>query len=90
VAAAKKRSGGKEEDARASTTDVDARIMKMGDGDFRTAYNVQLATECEGLVIVGMDVVNAGSDMAQLSPMVEQVEQRVGNILWVKRERNRV
>jgi transposase len=78
VAAAKKRNGGKAEDARASTTDPDARVMKMGDGGFRPAFNVQFATECEGQVIVGMDVVNAGSDMAQLEPMVQQVEQRVG------------
>jgi len=78
VAAAKKRNGGKAQDARASTTDADARVMKMGDGGFRPAFNVQLATECEGQVIVGMEVVNAGSDMAQLGPMVEQVEQRLG------------
>jgi transposase len=78
VAAAKKRNGAKAEDARASTTDADARVMKMGDGGFRPAFNVQLATECEGQVIVGMAVVNAGSDMAQLAPMVEQVEQRLG------------
>lgn len=77
VAAAKKRNGSKAE-ARASTTDADARVMKMGDGGFRPAFNVQFATTCEEQVIVGMDVVNAGSDMAQLSPMVEQVEQRLG------------
>ena len=52
--------------------------MKMGDGGFRPAFNVQFATECEGQVIVGMHVVNAGSDLAQLAPMVEQVEQRLG------------
>lgn len=78
VAAAKKRNGAKAEDARASTTDADARVMKMGDGGFRPAFNVQLATECDGQVIVGMEVINAGSDMAQLAPMVEQVEQRLG------------
>lgn len=78
VAAAKKRNGGKQEDARASTTDPDARVMKMGDGGFRPAANVQFATTCNEQVIVGMDVVNAGSDMAQLAPMVEQVEQRLG------------
>lgn len=77
VAAAKKRNGSKAE-ARASTTDADARVMKMGDGGFRPAFNVQFATTCDEQVIVGMDVVNAGSDMAQLSPMVEQVEQRLG------------
>jgi hypothetical protein len=78
VAAAKKRNGGKAQDARTSTTDPDARVMKMGDGGFRPAFNVQFATTCEDQVIVGMGVVNAGSDMAQLAPMVEQVEQRLG------------
>ena len=77
VAAAKKRNGGKAQDARASTTDPDARVMKMGDGGFRPAANVQLATTCGEQVIVGMDVVNAGSDMAQLAPMVQQVQQRL-------------
>jgi hypothetical protein len=77
VAATKKRNGSKAE-ARASTTDADARVMKMGDGGFRPAYNVQFVTTCEEQVIVGMAVVNVGSDMAQLAPMVEQVEQRLG------------
>ena len=80
VAAIKQRNGGKAEDARASTTDADASVMKMGDGGFRPAYNVQFATDCVGQVIVGMDVVTAGSDMAQLVPMVDQVEQRVGKV----------
>ena len=77
VAAAKKRNGSKAE-ASARTTDADARVMKMGAGGFRPAYNVQFATTCEEQIIVGMEVVNAGSDMAQLAPMVEQVEQRLG------------
>ena len=72
VAVAKKRNGGKAEDARASTTDADARVMKMGDGGFRSAFNVQFATPCKEQLIVGMEVVNTGSDMAQLAPMVEQ------------------
>ena len=78
VAASKLRSRRKAEEARASTTDADARVMKMGDGGFRPAYNVQFATTCDSQVIVGMAVVTAGSDMAQLAPMVEQVEQRLG------------
>ena len=36
----------------------DARIMKMGDGGFRPAFNVQFATTCDEQVIVGMDVIN--------------------------------
>jgi transposase len=78
VQAAKRRNGDKPEDARASTTDADARVMKMGDGGFRPAFNVQLATTCEDQVIVGVEVTNAGSDMAQMAPMVEQVIERTG------------
>lgn len=78
MAAAKRRNGDKAEDARASTSDADASNMKMGDGGFRPAYNVQFATDCGSQVIVGVDAVTAGSDMAQLAPMVAQVEQRVG------------
>lgn len=80
VQAAKRRNGDKPEDARASTTDADARVMKMGDGGFRPAFNVQLATTCEDQVIVGVDVSGAGSDMAQMAPMVQQVIERSGSI----------
>jgi transposase len=79
VQAAKRRNGDKPEDARASTTDADARVMKMGDGGFRPAFNVQLASTCEDQVIVGVDVTNVGSDMAQMAPMVEQVIERTGS-----------
>ena len=86
VAATKRRNGGKADEARASSTDADASVMKMGDGGFRPAYNVQFATDCEGQVIVGMDVVTAGSDMAQLAPILDhpaiqiasQIDQRRG------------
>jgi transposase len=78
IEATKRRNGYKPEDARSSTTDADASNMKMGDGGFRPAYNVQFATDCASQVIVGVDAVTAGSDMAQLAPMVEQVEQRLG------------
>lgn len=62
--------------ARASTTDADARVMKMGDGGFRPAYNVQLATATDSQVITGVDVTNSGGDQGQMQPMVEQHEQR--------------
>ena len=80
VQAAKRRNADKPEQARVSTTDADARVMKMGDGGFRPAFNVQLATTCEDQVIVGVGVSNAGSDMAQMAPMVEQVIERTGTV----------
>jgi transposase len=64
------------EKARASTTDADARVMKMGDGGFRPAFNVQLATATDSQIITGVDVTNSGGDQGQLAPMVEQHQQR--------------
>ena len=48
---------------RASTTDAEARVMKMADGGFRPAYNVQFATDIESTAIAGVSVDNIGSDM---------------------------
>ena len=64
------------EKARASTTDADARVMKMGDGGYRPAFNVQLATATDSQVIAGLEVTNSGGDQGQLAPMVEQHQQR--------------
>lgn len=63
---------------RVSTTDPEARVMKMGDGGFRPAYNIQYATETESRLIVGVAVTNIGSDMGQMLPMHEAVESRLG------------
>ena len=64
--------------ARASTTDADARKMKMADGGTRPAYNVQFATDTSSQVIVGVEVVTEGSDAGQLEPMQKQIEHRTG------------
>ncbi|GAB4113000.1 MAG: hypothetical protein Fur0019_19400 [Tibeticola sp.] len=74
----KRRNGGKAEDARASSTDADASVMRMADGGYRPAVNAQLASDCDSQVIVGVELSTAGSDMAQLAPMVDQVGQRCG------------
>jgi len=65
-----------QEKARVSTTDPEARVMKMPDGGFRPAYNVQLATDTQTQIITGVDAVNSGGDQGKLAPMVEQHEQR--------------
>jgi transposase len=66
----------KRSEPRASSTDAEARVMKMADGGFRPAYNVQLASTPQSQIIVGVEVNNCGSDGGQLSPMLEQVQQR--------------
>jgi len=67
---------------RTSTTDADARVMKMGDGGFRPAYNVQMATAGSEMggprTIVGLRVTNVGSDMGSISPMLDEIERRTG------------
>lgn len=69
---------------RASTTDADARVMKMADGGFRPAYNVQLATAGSPLggarTIVGVRVTNVGSDMASVTPMLDEIERRTEQV----------
>lgn len=65
-------------EARVSTTDPEARVMKMPDGGWRPAYNVQLATDVGSGVIVGAGVVNQGNDSGQAPPMEEQLRQRTG------------
>ena len=67
--------GNKAKEARASSTDPEARLMKMADGGYRPAYNVQFATAADSRVIVGVEVTNAGSDSGQMDPMVRQLEQ---------------
>jgi transposase len=62
--------------ARCSTTDPDATVMKMADGGFRPAYNVQFSTATDSQIIVGVDVVTTGSDAGQMAPMVEQIAAR--------------
>jgi transposase len=79
VTETKKRSGAKDTSVRVSTTDPDARVMKMGDGGFRPAFNMQFATTTDAArVIVGVDVSNRGSDAGQSAPMLEQIEKRTG------------
>ena len=62
--------------ARTSTTDPDARVMKMADGGFRPAFNVQLSSDVATQVITGVDVTNSGGDQGKLAPMVAQHEER--------------
>lgn len=64
--------------ARTSTTDPDARMMKMADAGYRPAFNAQITTTTGSQVIVGVDVVSAGTDLGQLGPMVEQLRGRYG------------
>lgn len=68
---------------RASTTDSQARVMKMADGGYRPAYNCQVATVAQGQVVVGIDLDTTGSDRGRQREMLGQIEARYGR--WPKR-----
>jgi transposase len=64
---------------RVSSTDAEARRMKMPNGGFNPAVNVQLAGDTQSRAILGVEVSPEGSDSAGLSQsMREQVEKRTG------------
>ena len=61
---------------RVSTTDAECRVMKMADGGWRPAWNVQYATDVESRVIVGVRVADKGNDQGQIEPMLEEIGRR--------------
>jgi transposase len=76
-----KHSNGKKPKApRASTTDAEARVMKMADGGFRPAYNVQVASVAGEQVVVAVEISNSGSDRGLLRPMLERLRSRNGRL----------
>src|SRR3989440_2379975 len=73
-----KKQTAKQKEPRASTTDPQARIMKMADGGYRPAYNCQLGTVAQGQIVVSVDVTATGSDRGLLRPMLDRLKQRYG------------
>jgi hypothetical protein len=64
---------------RVSSTDAATRVMKMANGGYNPAVNVQLATDPQSRAILGVEVSNECSDSAGLSePMRQQVQHRTG------------
>lgn len=68
--------GKKKTEARVSTTDPSARVMKMPDGGFRPAYNVHLTTTTDSRVVVAVEVNSEGTDLQAMVPLADQVEER--------------
>jgi len=77
-ASVKKKKKDPKKKARVSTTDPDARWMRMADGGSRPSYNVQFSTDTQSQLIVGVEVINGGSDSDQLEPAVRRIQQAHG------------
>lgn len=56
------------------------RKMKMANGGYDPAYSVQLAPDADSRMIVGLEVINAGTDGGELATMQEKVRSDYGKI----------
>jgi transposase len=66
-------------DQQISLTDPDARSMATsGRGSGVVGYNVQVAVETKNHLIITHEVINEGSDRAQLSPMAKSAKAVLG------------
>jgi transposase len=72
----RQRSGEKRSEPRASTTDPEARRMKMGDGGTRPAMNVQFASDGDAQMIVSVEVTSQGSDSGLMQARYDDVCER--------------
>jgi transposase len=70
----------KKKEARASSSDPEARIMKQSGGGFAPSYNTQISTDTAHGIIVDVEVTQAGNDYDQLLPAVERMEERMGKL----------
>jgi len=76
----KRGNGKKPKEPRASTTDAQARVMKMADGGFRPGYNVQVVSTAGEQIVLGLEVTNTGSDRGLMRPMIEQSQALSGHL----------
>jgi transposase len=77
----KRPNGKKPKEPRASTNDPEAQVMKMADGGFRPAYNVQVVSAAGEQIVVAVEVCDTGSDRGLMRPMLEQLPTLPGRYL---------
>ena len=70
--------GKRPKEPRASTTDPEARVVKMADGGFRPAYNMQIASVAGEQIAVAVEVSTSSSDRGLARPMIEKIEATYG------------
>jgi transposase len=76
--AAAKRATKPAPEPRVSTTDAEARVMKMPDGGFRPAFNLGFASDPRSTMIAAVTLTNTGADKGQLRPMSEWLAEAYG------------
>jgi transposase len=70
----------KPREPRASTTDPQARVMKMADGGFRPAWNVQVVSAAGEQIVIEVNPLATGSDRGLMRPRLEAARGRLGQL----------
>lgn len=73
------KTGKKNKEPRASTTDAEARVMRMPDGGYRPAYNGQIVSDLDSGLVVSVGLDTSGSDGGLMAPAADAVKQRYGH-----------
>jgi transposase len=71
---------GKPKEPRASTTDPQVRVIKMADGGFRPAWNVQVISPAGEQFVIDVAPLTTGSDRGLMRPRLEAVRERLGRL----------
>lgn len=75
---AKKKGVKEKEEARVSTTEPEARIMKQPGGGYAPSYNAQISTDMTEGVIVGVRLSNEGADYKELIESADTIRENMG------------
>jgi len=70
----------KQKEPRASTTEPGVRVMKMADGGYRPAYNIQVISAAGEQIVVAVEPLIVGSDRGLMRPMLEKIRKRFGRL----------
>ena len=65
---------------RVSVSEPEARKMKHPDGGWAPSYNVQVTTEAQSRMIVGIGITTAANDTQELMPALEKVKENCGEL----------
>ena len=70
--------GEPEAKAQENFTDPESRIMKRGSSGYEQCYNPQIAVDEAEQIIVATAVTQSASDVDQLEPLMEQIQETTG------------
>jgi len=66
-------------EVRVSISEPEARKMRQTNGGWDPSYNVQVSTEAQSRIIVGVGVTTDANDTHQLMPSIDRVQQNCGS-----------